>query len=77
MMGMGSSPGTVGVLVPDFSFWGNEGALLSRVSDGKGIPGWAAQLSHLKVCGQSILYRSSRALAFFLLLGTHGFCPFT
>ena len=49
MMSFGSKPDTVSVLVPDHTHWGNEGGLLTRVSDGKGITGWEAQYSHLKV----------------------------
>lgn len=49
MMSFGSKPDTVSVLVPDHTHWGNEGPLLGRVSDGKGIPGWDAQYQHLKV----------------------------
>ena len=39
MMSVGSKPGFVSVLVPDFSFWGNERGLLARVSDGRGTSG--------------------------------------
>ena len=36
-------------LVPEHTHWGNKGGRLARVSDGKGISGWKAQLNHLKV----------------------------
>lgn len=49
MMSFGAKPDTASVLVPDHTHWGNEGPLLGRVSDGKGIPGWDAQYQHLKV----------------------------
>lgn len=49
MMSFGAKPDTAGVLVPDHTHWGNEGPLLGRISDGKGIPGWDSQYSHIKV----------------------------
>ena len=54
MMSFGAKPDTAGVLVPDHTHWGNEGGLLARVSDGKGISGWEAQHNHLKVRRQDL-----------------------
>ena len=48
MMSFGAKPDTASILVPDHTHWGNEGPLLARVSDGKGIPGWDNQYMHLK-----------------------------
>lgn len=49
MMSFGAKPGMASVLVPDHTHWGNEGGLLARISDGKGIAGWSNQYAHLKV----------------------------
>ena len=49
MMSYGAKPGMASVLVPDHTHWGNEGGLLARLSDGRGISGWDAQYQYLKV----------------------------
>ena len=50
MMSYGAKPGMASVLIPDHTHWGNEGGLLARLSDGRGISGWDAQYQYLKVC---------------------------
>ena len=49
MMSYGAKPGMASVLIPDHTHWGNEGGLLPRLSDGRGISGWDAQYQYLKV----------------------------
>ena len=49
MMSYGAKPGMASVLIPDHTHWGNEGGLLARLSDGRGISGWDAQYQYLKV----------------------------
>ena len=49
MLSYGAKPGMASVLIPDHTHWGNEGGLLPRLSDGRGISGWDAQYQYLKV----------------------------
>ena len=49
MLSYGAKPGMASVLIPDHTHWGNEGGLLPRLSDGRGISGWDAQYHYLKV----------------------------
>ena len=71
-MSFGAKPNTAGVLVPDHTHWGNEGPLLGRISDGKGIPGWDSQYSHIKVRAEfDIALRTGKFLSMTSLRKIH------